>query len=130
MLNNNTYDIFGISEIHMSLKEEKFFNNQINNYISFWSSYSNSYQASVGIFIYKKISKYIARSHNFKGHIIGLDLHFKNTSIRILQIYILTMEKKQLRQEIQEHIISLTQNNTYKIIIMGDFNGVPNSRLD
>jgi exonuclease III len=81
LLNNNTFDIFGISETHLNIKEEKFLNNQTNNYISFWSSYSNPHQARVGIFVYKKISKYIARSHNYKGHIISLDFHFKNISI-------------------------------------------------
>ena len=34
-LNNNTYDILGLSETHLSTKEGKIFNNQINNYQSF-----------------------------------------------------------------------------------------------
>ena len=130
ILNNNSFEILGLSETHFSTKEGKFFNNQIPNYTSFWSSYSSPHQAGVGIFIHHSIAKHIARSHNYKGHIIGLDLHFKNLAIRLLQIYIPTQEKKQLRRDIQEHIISLTQNSKYKLIIMGDFNSVPNPRLD
>ena len=129
-LNNNTFQILGLSETHLSIKEGKFFNNQIPNYTSFWSSYSSPHQAGVGILIHQNIAKHIARSHNYKGHIIGLDLHFKNLAIRLLQIYIPTQEKKQLRKDIQEHIINLSQNPSYKLIIMGDFNSVPNPRLD
>src|SRR5205814_538321 len=33
-------------------------------------------------------------------------------------------------KDIQEYLILLLQHLTYKIIIMGDFNGVPNARLD
>ena len=55
ILNNNTYDIFGLSETHISSKEEKFLNNRIKNYISYWSSYSNPHQAGVGLFIHKNI---------------------------------------------------------------------------
>ena len=129
-LNNNTYDILGISETHLSTKEEKILNNQINNYQSFWSTFSHTHQAGVGIFIHQKISKYIARIHNYKGHIISLDLHFKNSPIRLLQVYIPIQEKKQLCKEIQEYLISLLQYLTYKIIIIGDFNGVLNAQLD
>ena len=130
ILNNNTFEILGLSETHLSTKEGKFFNNQIPNYTSFWSSYSSPHQAGVGIFIHHNIAKHIARSHNYKGHIIGLDFHFKNLAIRLLQVYIPTHEKKQLRKDIQEHIITLSQNSNYKLIIMGDFNSVPNPRLD
>ena len=42
-LNNNTYDILGISETHLSTKERKILNNQINNYQSFWSTFSHIY---------------------------------------------------------------------------------------
>ena len=120
----------GLSEIHLSIKEEKFFNSQIPNYTSFWSSYSSPHQAGVGILIHRRIAKHIARSHNYQGHIIGLDLHFKNLAIRLLQIYIPTQEKKQLCKDIQEYIINLSQNPNYKLIIMGNFNSIPNPRLD
>ena len=130
MLNNNSFDILGLSETHLSTKEGNFFKNQTPNYNSFWSSFTQPHQAGVGIFIYQRIAKHIARTHNYKGHIIGLDLHFKNLQIRLLQIYIPTSEKKQLCKEIQEQIILLTQNPNYKIIIMGDLNGVPNPRSD
>jgi len=129
-LQNNNFEIFGLSETHISVKDGKFFNNQINNYVSFWSSYSNTSQAGVGIFVHNNISKYIARSHNYQGHVIGLDFHFKNTPIRLIQIYNPTYEKKELRKEVLDYIISLTQNTKYKIIIMGDFNSVPNPRID
>ena len=130
MLNNNSFDILGLSETHLSTKEGNFFKNQTPNYNSFWSSFTQPHQAGVGIFIHQQIAKHIARTHNYKGHIIGLDLHFKNLQIRLLQIYIPTSEKKQLCKEIQEQIILLTQNPNYKIIIMGDFNGISNSRSD
>src|SRR5205814_7041583 len=130
ILNNVFFKILGISETHLSTKEGNFLNKHIQNYKSFWSSYKNIHQAGVGIFIQQNIAKYIARTHNYNGHIVGLDLHFKNQPIRLLQIYIPTLEKKQLRKEIQEKIISLIQNTTYKTIIMGDFNGIPNARID
>ena len=129
-LNQKQYDILGLLETHLTQKDGKFLNNKIKNYTSFWSSFSNPHQAGVGIFIHNKISKYVARIHNFNGHIIGLDLHFKNTPIRLLQIYIPTTEKKQLRKEIQEQIITMCQNTKYRYIIMGDFNSVPNPRID
>src|SRR5260363_387208 len=129
-LNNNSFEILGLSETHLSIKERKFFNNQIPNYTSFWSSYSSPHQAGVGIFIHHKIAKYIACTHNYNSLVIGLDLHFKNLAIHLLQIYVPTQEKKQLRKDIQEHIISLAQNSNYKLIIIGDFNSVPNPRLD
>ena len=94
------------------------------------SFYSNTNQAGVSIFIHKNISKYITRTHNYNGHVVGLDLHFKNLSLRLLQIYIPTAEKKQLCKDVQEYIISLLQNPNYKVIIMGDFNSVPNPRID
>jgi exonuclease III len=78
----------------------------------------------------KNISKYIAHSHNYQGHVIGLDFNFKNTPTRLIQIYNPTYEKKELRKEVLDYIISLTQNTKYKIIIMGDFNSVPNPRID
>jgi exonuclease III len=129
-LQNNNFEIFGLSETHISVKDGKFFNNQINNYVSFWSSYSNTSQAGVGILVRKNISKYIARSHNYQGHVIGLDFNFKNTPTRLIQIYNPTYEKKELRKEVLDYIISLTQNTKYKIIIMGDFNSVPNPRIN
>src|SRR6185436_3068786 len=130
LLQEESFEIFGLSETHLSFKEGKFLNNQIQNYVSFWSSFTNPHQAGVGIFVHQKISKYIAKSHNFNGHIIGLDFHFKNTPIRLLQIYFPTYEKKQLRKEVQDHLISLTQNNKYKLIIIGDLNSVSNPRID
>src|ERR1043165_90799 len=130
IINQHNFDIFGISETHLNPKEGKFFNQNLQNHNSFWSSYENPHQAGVGIFIHKKISKYIARTHNYNGHIIGLDLHFKHNSIRILQIYLPTSEKKQLHAKIQEQIILLCNNSNYQIIMLGDFNSVPNPRQD
>ena len=130
LLQEESFEIFGLSETHLSFKEGKFLNNQIQNYVSFWSSFTNPHQAGVGIFVHQKISKYIAKSHNFNGHIIGLDFHFKNTPIRLLQIYFPTYEKKQLRKEVQDYLISLTQNNKYKLIIIGDLNSVLNPRIE
>src|SRR5207253_1418686 len=49
-LNNNSYEILGISETYLSTKEGVFLNKNIKNYMSYWSSYSNSLQAGVGIF--------------------------------------------------------------------------------
>ena len=122
--------MFGLSETYLTQKDGKFLNNKIKNYTSFWSFFSNPHQASIELFIYKKIFKYIACTHNFNGHIIGFDLNFKNTPIRLLQIYIPTTKKKQLRKEIQEQIIKLCQNPKYRYIIIRDFNSVPNPRID
>ena len=130
IINQHNFDIFGISESHLTPKEGKFINKNLQNYNSFWSSYENPYQAGVGIFIHKRISKYIAKSHNYNGHIIGLDLHFKHNSIRILQIYLPTSEKKQLRAKIQEQIILLCNNSNYQHIILCDFNSIPNPHQD
>ena len=130
LINQNKYSIFGISETHLSIKEGRFLNKEIPTYTSFWSSYTNSRQAGVGIFIHHSISKYIARSHNFNGHIVGVDLNFRNNPIRLLQVYFPTAEKKQLRKEVQEEIIKLCLDTTYKIILMGDLNSVPNPRQD
>ncbi|CAG8818171.1 17020_t:CDS:1, partial [Cetraspora pellucida] len=69
-------------------------------------------------------------THNYNGHIIGLDLHFKHNSIRILQIYLSTSEKKQLHAKIQEQIILLCNNSNYQLIILSDFNSVPNPHQD
>ncbi|RIB01274.1 hypothetical protein C2G38_2231364 [Gigaspora rosea] len=44
-LNQNLYDIFGLSETHLTQKDGKFLNNKIKNYTSFWSSFSNLHQA-------------------------------------------------------------------------------------
>ncbi|CAG8836684.1 2628_t:CDS:1, partial [Cetraspora pellucida] len=55
---------------------------------------------------------------------------FKHNSIRILQIYLPTVEKKQLRSEIQEQIIQLCNNSIYQLIILGNFNSVPNPHLN
>src|SRR6185437_5181257 len=49
-LNQNLYDILGLSETHLTQKDGKFLNNKIKNYTSFWSSFSNPHQAGVGIF--------------------------------------------------------------------------------
>ena len=65
LLQENNFEIFGLSETHLSSKEGKILNSQIQNYTSFWSSYTNPYQAGVGIFVYKKISKYIAKSYDY-----------------------------------------------------------------
>ena len=96
LINQNKYSIFGISETYLAIKEGRFLNKEILTYTSFWSSYTNSRQAGVGIFIHHSISKYIARSHNFNGHIVGVDLNFRNNPIRLLQVYFPTAEKKQL----------------------------------
>ena len=42
-LNNNTYDILGLSETYLLTKKRKILNNQINNYLSFWSTFSHTY---------------------------------------------------------------------------------------
>jgi hypothetical protein len=123
-------DILGISETHLSTREANFILSNTPEYISYWSSYSKPHQAGVGIIIKAELSKYIARTHNYNGHIIGIDLHFKQNPIRLLQIYLPTQEKKKLRKEIQETIINLLTDNNYKTIIMGDFNSVPNPRKD
>src|SRR6185295_14576102 len=130
IINQHNFDLFGLSETHLTSKEGKYINKDLQNYNSFWSSYENSHQAGVGIFIYNRISKYVSKTYNYNGHIIDLDLHFKHNSICILQIYLSIAEKKQLRFEIQEQIIQLCNNSNYQLIILGDFNSVPNPRLD
>src|SRR6185295_17021625 len=86
IINQHNFDIFELSETYLTSKERKYINKDLQNYNSFWSSYKNSHQAGVGIFIHNRISKYVARIHNYNGHIIGLNLHFKHNSIHIFQI--------------------------------------------
>src|SRR6185295_7961845 len=48
IINQHNFDIFGLSETHLTSKEGKSINKDLQNYNSFWSSYENSHQAGVG----------------------------------------------------------------------------------
>jgi exonuclease III len=125
------FHIIGISETHLSTKEAKFssLSRKLNNYTSFWSPSINR-RAGVGIYIHNNISKNIARTRDFKGHAICIDLHFLNNKIRLIQLYFPTSEKKLLRKEVHNKILEWCQETEYKIIITGDFNNVPAPNID
>src|SRR5205085_7884095 len=127
----NQIDIFGISETHLNSKEAKFstISKNLTNYQKFWAP-CDCRQGGVGIIIHKHIAKYIGKIQTFKNFLIEIDLFFKNSHIKLIQIYFPTQEKKLLRKEILTYLTPILQSSQYKIIIMGDLNGTPNPKLD
>ena len=57
-------------------------------------------------------------------------MHFRHNSIRIIQVYFSTTKKKKLKKEIHDKIISLIQQTQFKVILIGDFNSVPNPKIN
>jgi exonuclease III len=130
-ISENQIDIFGISETHLSTKEAKFstLSKKLTNYKSFWTP-SNARQSGVGILIHKSLAKHIGKIQTYKNFLIEIDIFLKNLHVKLIQIYFPTQEKKQLRKDILSYLTPILNKTNYKIILMGDLNGVPNPKLD
>ena len=130
-ISENQIDIFGISETHLSNKEAKFssLSQKLSNYKCFWTL-ANARQGGVGIIIHKSLAKHIGKIQTYKNFLLEIDIFLKNLHIKLIQLYFPTQEKKQLRKDILSYLMPTLNKTNYRIILMGDLNGVPNPKLN
>jgi Endonuclease/Exonuclease/phosphatase family len=128
-IQNHNYTIFGLSETKLKESTKKYSSNK--NYTIHWSSNENS-QAGVALIINKQLFNHHLKTESFKGYVISSYFTFKpKTTICISQIYIPHDKiQKKLTTDFIKKTIQLNTTNNNPHFIIGDFNSIPNPKID
>ena len=130
---NFNLDILGLSEMHLTTTQAKYYSCNLRNkpYHFLFSSTNPKYNCQgVGFLIRNYLYDHIFHHSFLYDRIAYIDLQFKNkTKLRVFQVYLpantCKIDQFNLRTQIEKMLLELildAQNKSYHIILMGDFN--------
>ena len=143
--NTHDFDILGLTETrHSNTNTFHIMRNNLNKnntkqYSFYWTGGTTQKIHGVGVMIEKELSKHIMATDSYNNHGIRIDFSFKRRmQLRVLIIYNPPTGNRpqnriiqnELNQWVNQSIQQYNTRDTNRLIIMGDFNGVPNPHKD
>jgi exonuclease III len=127
------YDIFGLSETKLTTRSASSIFHDSLQYRAWWNCFDDSpSSAGVGLIFRSSVAQFVQSVKGYKGRVIYADLFLRgNVKLRVMQVYIpANIANRHVRIDIDNFIlnnIAQASQDSYHIIIMGDFNADPAS---
>ena len=130
---NERIDLIGIAETNLKEREAKFLAKNLRDFSSFWSSAApDKYKGSgVGLLVRRDIEKHLGRIERCNEYLMWAKFFFKKCKLLVITAYLPPNdeEKTKIVAEKIKEVIKM-HNETWHIILMGDFNHIPDKALD
>jgi exonuclease III len=134
-MDSNNIGILGLSKTKLNTQCSKQLYKMNEYYDAFFSSIPTPNSKGVGLIISKTYSRFIQRVKGHDGRVIYVDMYLKGRiKLRVIQVYLhanLAGNKEELLS-LHKYVVDLihkSQNEHYRIVLMGDFNVDPKHYL-
>src|SRR4051812_14928195 len=123
-------DILAIAETNLNQAEAKYLYRNNDKLRALWQGSENKGEG-VGLIVRENLAKHIHKVHRVSERIIAIRMAFKGIKLVIISIYLPSEPKgKEKSTKILEDFLRNTVKREDNLLILGDFNGVPNPASD
>src|SRR4051812_1071022 len=123
-------DILAVAETNLSHAEAKYLYRNDGKIRAWWQG-SESRGAGVGLIIKEELAKHTHKIFRISERLLAVKMAFRGSKLTILSVYLPSgKEKKEKTTNEIKAFIQREVKDEEELIVLGDFNAVPNPNLD